>query len=63
MKVAIFLIVSGIATGIITLIRPKFFWDNHKAARRILGDKGTIIVHLIAEVAMIIIGAYLLTRK
>ena len=63
MKWAILLIIVGIASGIITLTRPKFFWNNHKAVRRLLGDKGTIIAHLIGAAAMIIIGIYLLTKK
>ena len=63
MNIGFYLIIAGMATGIVTFIQPKFFWNNHKLARQFLGDKGTIAVHLIASAAMIIVGLYLLMKN
>ena len=63
MNGAIYLIIGGITIGIITIIKPKFFVKHHEFASRFLGDKGTIIVHLIVSVVMIIIGMYFIIKK
>ncbi|MFI5164240.1 MAG: hypothetical protein ACHQHP_03220 [Bacteroidia bacterium] len=63
MNWGLLLIIAGVVSGIVILIKPKFFWDNHKLARRILGDKWTFISHLIFAILMIIAGIYLLTIK
>ena len=63
MSGAIYLIIGGIATGIVILIKPKFFINHHKFAIRFIGEKGITIVHLIVSVTMIIVGAYFIIKK
>ena len=64
MNGAIYFIIAGTVIGILTLIKPNFFWNHPKAAfvRRFLGDKGTTIFYLIASVAMLTFGIYTMTK-
>ncbi len=61
---AIYFIIVGTAIGILTLIKPNFFWNHHKAqfVRRYLGDKGTTFLYLIASIAMLSTGIYFMKK-
>jgi tetratricopeptide (TPR) repeat protein len=60
MSGAIYLIIAGVAIGILTLIKPNFFWNHPKAmfARKYIGDKGTILLYLIISIAFISYGTF-----
>jgi len=64
MNGAIYFIIAGTVIGILTLIKPNFFWNHPKAAfvRRFLGDRGTTIFYLLASVAMLSFGIYSMTK-
>lgn len=58
MKGAIYFIIAGSIIGILTLIKPNFFWNHRKAlfVRRFLGEIGTTILYLIISIAMLTYG-------
>jgi hypothetical protein len=64
MEGAIYLIIAGTVIGIMTIMKPNFFWNHPKAAfvRRFLGDIGTTIFYLLVSIAMIGGGVYILTK-
>ena len=49
-------IVLGVAAAVLTLTKPAFFWEHHRARtmRQLIGDSGTTILYLI--IALVVIG-------
>lgn len=58
MGVGIALILVGLLTLILTIIKPNFYWNSRKAvrARRIFGDTVASIIYLVLGVIIIVIG-------
>jgi hypothetical protein len=48
----------GTALGILTLMRPSWFWENYKARwlRGLIGDAATALVYLALAAMMVWIG-------
>ncbi len=57
---AIYLIIIGIVIGVLTLIKPKFFWYHPKAnfIKRFLGEKGTTLFYLFLTIIIFSFGIY-----
>jgi len=62
---AVYLIVVGVAIGILTLLKPKFFWGHSRAnfVKRFLGETGTTIFYLLFSIGAIALGVFIITQK
>lgn len=59
-----YFVFMGLLIGILTLTKPKFFWNHPKATfvRKFFGDRGTTIFYLIISITMLTFGIYSLIK-